>query len=221
MLVAIDDRRIALLRRHRHRRRSRPQAGHSPVRRSARCWLRSANASWSARDTAKSAATFSPVSGIESMPYCCFMQRIHEAPADRRVEHLLRAREGCIGLRQHVGRAAHALDAAGDDEIGLARAHQARRDGDRVQARAAQAVHRDARHFDGQAREQRRHAREIAVVLARLVRAAEHDVVDRLPVDAGIALHERGNRHAPPGRRCARPRARRHSARSACGWRRR
>ncbi len=40
---------------------------------SARCWLRSAKASWSARETANSAATFSPVSGIESMPYCCFM----------------------------------------------------------------------------------------------------------------------------------------------------
>ena len=34
---------------------------------------RSAKASWSARDTLNSAATFSAVSGIESMPYCCFI----------------------------------------------------------------------------------------------------------------------------------------------------
>jgi hypothetical protein len=39
----------------------------------ARCWLRSANASWSARDTLKSAATFSAVSGIESTPYFAFI----------------------------------------------------------------------------------------------------------------------------------------------------
>ncbi len=36
---------------------------------SARSWLRSANASWSARATLNSAATFSAVSGIESIPY--------------------------------------------------------------------------------------------------------------------------------------------------------
>ncbi len=39
----------------------------------ARCWLRSANASWSARDTLNSPATFSAVSGIWSMPYFAFI----------------------------------------------------------------------------------------------------------------------------------------------------
>ena len=39
----------------------------------ARCWLRNAKASWSARETWNSSATFSPVSGIESMPYCACM----------------------------------------------------------------------------------------------------------------------------------------------------
>ena len=38
-----------------------------------RCWLRSANASWSPRAMPKSRATFSAVSGIESMPYCAFI----------------------------------------------------------------------------------------------------------------------------------------------------
>ncbi len=41
-----------------------------------RCWLRSANASWSARATLKSAATFSAVSGIESTPYCAFISAL-------------------------------------------------------------------------------------------------------------------------------------------------
>ena len=40
---------------------------------SARCWLRSANASWSARAMPNSCATFSAVSGIESIPYFAFI----------------------------------------------------------------------------------------------------------------------------------------------------
>ena len=48
---------------------SRPAATAAAVR----CWLRSANASWSAREILKSTATFSAVSGIESMPYFAFM----------------------------------------------------------------------------------------------------------------------------------------------------
>ena len=40
---------------------------------SARCWLRSANASWSARAMANSVATFSAVSGMLSMPYFAFI----------------------------------------------------------------------------------------------------------------------------------------------------
>jgi hypothetical protein len=39
----------------------------------ARCCERSANASWSWRDTLKSSATFSAVSGIASMPYFDFI----------------------------------------------------------------------------------------------------------------------------------------------------
>ena len=42
-----------------------------------------------------------------------------------------------------------------------------------------------------QAGQQQRHARDVAVVLAGLVGAAEDHVVDRLPIDAGIALHQR------------------------------
>src|ERR1700726_2192071 len=40
----------------------------------ARCCERIANASWSARDTWNSSATFSPVSGIASTPYCAFIK---------------------------------------------------------------------------------------------------------------------------------------------------
>ena len=40
---------------------------------SQRAWLRAAKASWSARETPKSAATLSAVSGIESTPNAAFI----------------------------------------------------------------------------------------------------------------------------------------------------
>ena len=49
-------------------------------------------------------------------------------------------------------------------------------------------------HLDRQAGQQRRHARDVAVVLARLVGAAEDHVVDGRPVDVGLALHQRPDR---------------------------
>ena len=79
----------------------------------------------------------------------------------------------------------------------------------------AQAVHGHAGHRLRQARQQRRHARDVAVVLAGLVGAAEVDVLDLGRVDAG-ALDRRRDRDAPRGRPGAPARARRRSARSAC-----
>ena len=78
------------------------------------------------------------------------------------------------------------FDAAGDGEIASRR---------RVMARAAvptasrpEAQSRLTRRRPGRCRqpgEQQRHARDVAVVLAGLVGAAEDDVVDAPPVDAG------------------------------------
>src|SRR3569623_118421 len=48
-----------------------------------------------------------------------------------------------------------------------------------------------ARHGFGQAREQQRHARDVAIVLAGLVGAAEIDVVELLPIRLRIARHQR------------------------------
>jgi len=78
---------------------------------------------------------------------------------------------------------------------GLARLDRARGEADGVQARAAQAVHRGAGHRNRQAREQPRHARHVAVVLAGLVGAAVEHVVHGRPVDAGVALHQRLDGH--------------------------
>jgi hypothetical protein len=101
------------------------------------------------------------------------------------------AREGGVGLAHDEGRARHALDAAGDHQIGVAGADGARGGADGVHARAAQSVDRGAGDFERQAGEQGRHARDVAVVLAGLVGAAVEDVVERAPVEVGMAQHQR------------------------------
>ena len=63
---------------------------------------------------------------------------------------------------------------------------------DRLEAGAAQPVDRLAGDLDRQPGEERGHAADVAVVLARLVRRAEDDVVDRRGVDPG-ALDERAD----------------------------
>jgi hypothetical protein len=62
---------------------------------------------------------------------------------------------------------------------------------DSLEARRAQAVHGHAWNARGQARQQQGHSRDVAVVLARLVGAAEHDLVERLPVHLGATPHQR------------------------------
>ena len=105
-----------------------------------------------------------------------------------------RARERFRRLAHHERRARHRFDAAGDGEVDLAGADRARGVADRIEAGGAEPVHGDAGHMIRQAREQRRHARDIAVVLAGLVGAAEHDLVERGPVDVRIALDQRPDR---------------------------
>ena len=54
-----------------------------------------------------------------------------------------------------------------------------------LQPRAAETVHRLSRDLDRQAGEQRGHARDVAVVLARLVGAAEDHVIDPVGRESG------------------------------------
>ena len=56
------------------------------------------------------------------------------------------------------------------------------------EARTAQAVDGGAAEFERQAREQRRHARDVAVVFAGLIGAAVEQVSPSLPVDVLVAL---------------------------------
>ncbi len=108
-----------------------------------------------------------------------FHQRIDEAPADRRIVDVGLARECARGLAHHERRACHALDAARDHQARLPGLDRARSSADRIHPGAAQAVQRRAGHVGRQPREQRGHARDVAVVLTGLVRAAVDHVVDR------------------------------------------
>ena len=58
---------------------------------------------------------------------------------------------------------------------------------DRVQPRCAKPVDGQTANGIGQARQQRGHAGDVSIVLARLVRAPEHRVFDRLGQDSGVA----------------------------------
>ena len=96
------------------------------------------------RARSKSAATFSAVSGIESMPYCCAAcSWIDEAPADRRV---VRSR----WLRVNARRPSASRTARGSCSRRRRRSSARLRPprsaraaiADRVEARAAEAVHR-------------------------------------------------------------------------------
>ena len=58
---------------------------------------------------------------------------------------------------------------------------------------------------DAEARQQRSHARHIAIVFSSLVRAPQHDSVDRCPTDPRMAVHQpaygnRGQLLRAPGR---------------------
>src|SRR5262249_41217206 len=86
-------------------------------------------------------------------------------------------------------------DAAGDRKVDLAAADPARGIADGVEAGGAEPVDGDTRDRIGDAREQERHARDVAVVLAGLVGAAEHDLVEHGPVDLAVALEERPDRN--------------------------
>ena len=96
-----------------------------------------------------------------------------------------------LGTSRSVASPELLADVADDADAGL---DGARRGADGVHARAAQPVQRGARNPDRQAGEQAGHARDVAVVLAGLVGAAEDHVGDRGPVDLGVARHQRTQR---------------------------
>ena len=168
-----------------------------------------------------SSATCSAVSAIASVPYaCCIFGLMNRQPSV--VSSSFRPRANAASaLPIDVRRPRHALDPAGDDERHLAAADRARPLHDGVEARPAQPVDRRSRHLFGQPGEQQRHAADVAVVFARLIRTPVDHVVDARDVEAGISFAERRDGDAARSSvRTLGERARR-TGRTACGRRRR
>ena len=105
-------------------------------------------------------------------------------PERGRHQRLVTGRKRLRGLRQHPRRTRHGLDPARHDHGGIAGLDHPRRVHRGLQAAPAQPVHGDARHRDRQARQQHGHPPDVAVVLARTVRAAQDHVVDVTGVEA-------------------------------------
>jgi hypothetical protein len=117
--------------------------------------------------------------------------RVDEPPPEGRVDQLGHpAGRQRLRLGERPGRARHRLDAPRDDQVALPDHDGARSLDHRLQSRSAQAVDGHSRDGDGQAGQQRAHARDVAVVLPGLVRATGHHLVDVNAVDTG-PLHQR------------------------------
>ena len=99
----------------------------------------------------------------------------------------------------HVRRPRHRLDAAADEHVAVADGDRVGRRVDRLEPRAAQPVDGQAADLDREAGQEHGHPRDVAVVLAGLVRAAEDDVLDERGVDAG-AVDDRAQDRARQGR---------------------
>ena len=147
-------------------------------------------------------------------------QRVDEAPADRGVVDLGMARERRLGLGHDERRPRHALDAARDHQMRLARLDRSRRDQQGVHAGAAQPVDRAAGMACGSPRATGPCARRCGC-------PRRPDWRSRAPRRPRPPSRGPGGGPSTPSaaprrdRRCARRRARRRSGRSACGRSRR
>ena len=110
---------------------------------------------------------------------------VYKPPADGGVIDFSLARKRGVGLWHHHGRARHAFHTARNDDAHFTRAYGPRRGDDRIHARPAQTVHGRSRNRGRQPRQQRRHARDVAIILTRLIGAAVDDFVNHRGVQIG------------------------------------
>src|SRR5204862_3275451 len=109
-----------------------------------------------------------------------------EARADRRIKDPAVAAERGLRLVHDKRRAAHALDAAGDHDLAFTAGHRLRRHDDRVEPAAAIALQDRAGDLDRQSCQQPGMACDAAAVLARLVGAADNDILDLFRLERAL-----------------------------------
>ena len=104
---------------------------------------------------------------------------IDHSPSQDRIEELLLPPERRIALWENVGRARHRLDSAGDHNVAFAARNRRSGGVNCLKARTAEPIDRRAGNFDRESSKQRRHPRDVAIILTALIGGAEIDVVDR------------------------------------------
>ena len=178
---------------------------------------RSANASWSSRAIPCSSATCWAVCGMESVPCSRSISGLTNRQPSVVSCTSFDARERRRGLGHDERRPRHRLDPARHHQVRVPRPDRPGGLPERVQARPAQPVDRRARHLHRQPCQQRRHARDVAVVLPRLVGAARARRRRARPSPRRRAARPARAARAPPGRPAAPTTAPRRTARSAFG----
>jgi hypothetical protein len=121
--------------------------------------------------------------------------RIHEPPADSAVVDLCGATERGVGLGQNEWCAGHAFDPAGNNQIRFSGFDRSGPNGNGIQARTAQTVNSTAGYTLGEPSQQKSHSRHVAVILARLIRAAQDHIVDGRPIHIGIPVDQCADRN--------------------------
>src|SRR6516162_182707 len=112
--------------------------------------------------------------------------RVREARADRRIIDAAVAAERGLGLVHDKRRAAHAFDTARDHDLALAAGDRLRCHDDRIEAAAAVALQNRAGDLDRQARQQPGVPPDAAAVFARLIGAANDDILDLFRVERAL-----------------------------------
>ncbi len=123
-----------------------------------------------------------------------FHLRVNKAPADGGIFHLHVAAKGALRFTHHKRRPGHALHPAGDHQLRFTAFNRPRRDADRVEAGATQAVDGATGHALRQPGQQQRHARHVAVVFPGLVGAAQNHIVNARGIQPRVTLQQRFQR---------------------------
>jgi hypothetical protein len=126
-------------------------------------------------------------------PHVDAVERVGQT-ADDGIDHLGLAHPRAPAYVRHPVRpAAHRLRATRDDDVGLAGLDRLRRGHDRLNARAAQPIHRECRRLLGDPGGDPHDARHVHVLRRGVDDVAEHHLLDPLRLDAGT-VHGSGHR---------------------------